>query len=48
MRDVVTTAMEVTGMLCAAVAVGLLTWPWAGFAAAAAVLVAAGLVEARK
>lgn len=48
MRDVVTTALEVAGMLAFAVAVGLLVAVWAGFAVAGVVLVAAGFLEARK
>lgn len=48
MRDAMTTALEVAGMLCLAVAVGLLTFAWVGFACAGMGLVAAGVLEGRR
>jgi hypothetical protein len=48
MRDAVTTALEVAGMISAAVAVGLAVTAWAGFALAALILFSAGVLEARK
>jgi hypothetical protein len=48
MRDAVTTALEVAGMICFAVAIALLTYAWAGFAVAGLFLFAAGVLEGRK
>lgn len=49
MRDVVTTAVEVVGMVCIAIAVALVTGAaWAGFALAGVALIAAGVVEGRR
>lgn len=49
MRDAVTSAMEVVGMMTFAVAAGALAGlVWIGVAAAGAVLAVAGALEARK
>ena len=49
MRDALTTAMEVAGMICIAVAVGLaLGLTWVGFALSGVALVAAGVLEGRR
>lgn len=48
MRDAVTTALEVAGMISIAVGAGLLVAAWVGFAAAGVVLVVAGVLEGRK
>ena len=49
MRDALTTAVEVAGMICIAVAVALaLGAAWVGFALAGAALVAAGIAEGRR
>jgi hypothetical protein len=48
MRDAVTTALEVAGMISIAVAVALLTFVWLGFLIAGVSLVAVGVAEGRK
>ena len=49
MRDVLTTAVEVAGMICIAVAVALATGAaWSAFALSGVALIAAGVVEARR
>ncbi len=48
MRDAITTALEVAGLICAAVALGVATTAWAGFLAAGACLFVAGVVEGRR
>lgn len=48
MRDAVTTALEVAGMVSIAVAVALATAAWIGFAVAGVVLLVAGAIEGRK
>lgn len=49
MRDAVTTAMEVAGMILISVAVAAkFGVAWFGFGLAGAVLVAAGVIEGRK
>ena len=48
MRDAITTALEVVGLLCLAVAAGIVVAAWVGFAVAGVVLVAAGVLEGRK
>lgn len=48
MRDAMTTASEVAGMISIAVAVALLTFVWLGFLVAGVALVAVGVLEGRK
>lgn len=49
MREALTTAVEVAGMICIAVAVALaLGAAWVGFLLSGAALVAAGMLEARR
>lgn len=48
MRDQITTAMEVAGMICLSIAVGLLTFGWVGFGLAGVSLFATGVLEGRK
>lgn len=48
MRDAVTTALEVAGMISLAVAAALLTFVWVGFAVAGVSLLTVGVLEGRK
>jgi hypothetical protein len=49
MRDVLTTAVEVAGMICIAIAVAVASGAaWAGFALSGVALIAAGVIEARR
>lgn len=48
MRDALTTALEVAGMISIAVSVALLTAAWVGFATAGVCLVTVGVLEGRK
>jgi len=48
LRDWITTALELSGMLSVAVMVGLLVAAWAGFGVAGAAFIAAGIIEGRR
>lgn len=48
MRDAVTTALEVAGMISFAIAAGLLLFAWVGFVLAGGCLVTVGVLEGRK
>lgn len=49
MREALTTALEVAGMICIAVAVALaIGAAWVGFALSGVALVAAGVLEGRR
>lgn len=48
MRDAMTTALEVAGMISLAIAAALLTFVWVGFALAGLALFGVGALEGRK